>query len=78
VREAVAVLRDAGDPARAHIALFVVAGPELTARRVRDWMSERLPAAMRPGRISIRPALPRTTSGKADRISLAGGPAGKG
>jgi len=74
VREAVAVLRDADDPARAHLALFVVAGPELTARLVRGWMSERLPAAMRPSRISIRPALPRTTSGKVDRIRLASEP----
>lgn len=77
VREAVAVLRDADDPARAHLALFVVAGPELTGRRVRDWMSERLPAAMRPGRILIRPALPRTSSGKVDRIKLASDPIGK-
>ena len=74
VREAVAVLRDADDPARVHIALFVVADPELTARQVRGWMSERLPATMRPSRISIRPALPRTTSGKVDRIRLASDP----
>jgi D-alanine--poly(phosphoribitol) ligase subunit 1 len=77
VREAVAVLRDAGDPARAHIALFVVAGPELTSRRVRGWMSERLPASMRPSRIAIRPSLPRTASGKADRVRLASDPIGK-
>jgi amino acid adenylation domain-containing protein len=77
VREAVAVLRDADDPARAHIALFVVTGAELTARRIRDWMSERLPAAMRPSRISIQAKLPRTTSGKVDRIRLASDPIGK-
>jgi amino acid adenylation domain-containing protein len=76
VREAVAVLRDADDPARAHIALFVVAGSELTARLVRDWMSDRLPAAMRPSRVSIQSALPRTTSGKVDRIKLASDPIG--
>ena len=60
VREAVAVLRDADDPARAHLALFVVAGPELTARLVRGWMSERLPAAMRP---SLSEQLVTTASG---------------
>ena len=59
---------------RVLLALFVVAGPELTARLVRGWMSERLPAAMRPSRISIRSALPRTTSGKVDRIRLASEP----
>lgn len=71
IREAVAVLCDADDPARAHLALFVVADPELTARLVRGWMSERLPAALRPSRIDIRAALPRTTSGKVDRVRLA-------
>ncbi|HEV2452092.1 MAG TPA: amino acid adenylation domain-containing protein [Streptosporangiaceae bacterium] len=74
VQQAAAVLRDAGDPGRAHIALFVVAGPELTVRQIRGWMSERVPAGMRPGRIMIRPALPRTTSGKVDRVRLASEP----
>ena len=75
VREAVAVLRDADDPARAHLALFVVAclepdGPPGTRL---DVGADPL-AVMRPSRISIRPALPRTTLGKVDRIRLASEP----
>ncbi len=71
VSEAVAVLRDADNADTAHIALFVVGDPALTPRQVRGWMADRLPAGMRPGSIAIQPELPRTPSGKIDRISLA-------
>lgn len=74
VRETAAVLRDAEDAEKAHIALFVVADAALTPRLIRGWMSDRLPATMLPGHISIQQALTRTTSGKVDRISLAKGP----
>jgi D-alanine--poly(phosphoribitol) ligase subunit 1 len=75
VREAVAVLRAAGDPQKAHIALFAVAGPdEVTPRELRRWMAERLPPAMVPGRITVEARLPRTTSGKVDRVALAASP----
>ena len=70
VAEAAAVLRDGDDPRRAHIAMFVVPDGELTSRDVRQWIAGRVPAGMRPGRIFIQPALPRTTSGKVDRQAL--------
>jgi len=73
VREAVAVLRHAGDPESAHIAVFVVPDGAVTSRQIRSWMADRLPAGMRPGRISVQPALPRTTTGKVDRVCLANG-----
>jgi acyl-coenzyme A synthetase/AMP-(fatty) acid ligase len=73
VREAAAVLRDADHAERAHIAMFVVADKTLTSRQVRDWLTDRLPTSMRPGRIAIQSALPRTSNGKVDRVSLASG-----
>jgi amino acid adenylation domain-containing protein len=73
VREAVAVLRHAGDPESAHIAVFVVADGAVTSRQIRGWMADRLPTGMRPGRVSVQPTLPRTTTGKVDRVCLAGG-----
>ena len=71
VKEAAAVLRDADNADTAHIALFVVGDPALTPQQIRGWMADRLPAGMRPGRVWIQQKLPRTPSGKVDRISLA-------
>jgi amino acid adenylation domain-containing protein len=71
VSEAVAVLCDADRPQSTHIALFVVATGALGAREVRQWLAERLPAGSRPGRVTVAPSLPRTSSGKVDRVALA-------
>jgi amino acid adenylation domain-containing protein len=73
VREAVAVVVGADHPESAHLAVWLVADAEsgLTSRQIRAWLSDRLPSGMRPGRISIVPTLPRTVTGKVDRISIA-------
>jgi D-alanine--poly(phosphoribitol) ligase subunit 1 len=72
VLEAAAVLREVEDSERTHIALFVVTDGSLTDREIRLWLAQRLPASMRPARVLIEAALPRNTSGKLDRVSLAG------
>jgi len=46
---------------------------EVTPREIKGWLSTRLPASMRPARISIVPALPRTVTGKVDRVRIANG-----
>ena len=46
---------------------------EVTQRQLRTWLVERLPTAVHPGRIVVTEALPRTTAGKVDRVSLARG-----
>jgi amino acid adenylation domain-containing protein len=74
VAEAVAVLCDADRPQSTHIALFAVALGPLTGRELRQWLSERLPAGARPTRVSVHASLPRTTSGKVDRVALAASP----
>ncbi|MBV9823034.1 MAG: AMP-binding protein, partial [Actinobacteria bacterium] len=71
VRQAAAVVRDADDPDRTHLALFLVADGELTARDVRRWLASRLPRGMRPSQVSFVASLPRTTAGKLDRRQLA-------
>jgi len=73
VREAVAVLCDADEPDRAHLAAFLTGDGSATARDVRAWLAERLPAGMRPSRLAFRSALPRTPTGKVDRVALARG-----
>lgn len=73
VAEAAAVLRDGDDSRRAHIAMFVVPDGTLTPLDIRQWIADRIPTGMRPGRIFIQPSLPRTTSGKVDRQALAAG-----
>jgi D-alanine--poly(phosphoribitol) ligase subunit 1 len=78
VREAVVVLRDADQPDRAHLAAFLTGDGSATAREVRTWLAERLPAPMRPSRLSFRSRLPRTPTGKVDRLALAGEGAGEG
>ncbi len=71
VREAVVVLRDADEPDRAHLAAFVTGAVPPT--ELRAWLAERLPAPMRPSRLTVEPALPRTSTGKVDRTALARG-----
>ena len=71
VTEAAAVLCEADDPQRSHIALFVVADDAVGLPDIRRWMAQRLPPSMCPGRIVLRESLPRTTAGKVDRVLLA-------
>ena len=71
VREAVAVVLDAEHPERAYISVWLVAAAGLTSRRVQDWLGTRLPASMRPARITLVEGLPRTVAGKVDRVALA-------
>lgn len=71
IREAVAVVAGTEHPDTAQIVAWVVAHAEVTSREVRGWLSTRLPASMRPARISIVPALPRTVTGKVDRVGIA-------
>jgi D-alanine--poly(phosphoribitol) ligase subunit 1 len=70
VRQAVVLLCHGGDHAREHLAAAVSTGKPLGERRLREWLAERLPAYMVPQRISIRPALPNTSTGKVDRTAL--------
>lgn len=72
VVEAAAILREVEDSERTHIALFVVTDGSVTDREIRLWLAQRLPPPMRPARVLIETALPRNTSGKLDRVSLAG------
>jgi amino acid adenylation domain-containing protein len=72
VLQAGAVVREADDPDRAHIALFLVTDGQLSARDVRRWLAARLPQGMRPSQIVFENSLPRTTAGKLDRRKLAG------
>ena len=71
IGEAVAVVVGTEDPDTAHIAAWLVAHAEVTPREIKGWLSTRLPAIMRPARISIVPALPRTVTGKVDRVGIA-------
>jgi amino acid adenylation domain-containing protein len=71
VHEAVAVVVGADHPDSAHIAAWLACGPGVTSRQVQAWLPDRLPASMRPARISIVAALPRTVTGKVDRVALA-------
>jgi len=71
VSEVAVVLREADNPARMHLAAFVVSRAPLTAKELRSWLVHRLPSASRPSRIVLVDALPRTPSGKVDRVGLA-------
>jgi len=73
VLEAAALLRNADQPEQAHIEMFVVTNGTVSVRDIRQWLADRVQPAMLPGRISIRPDLPRTTAGKLDRRRLASG-----
>jgi acyl-coenzyme A synthetase/AMP-(fatty) acid ligase len=71
IREAVAVVVGTEDPDTAQIVAWLVAHAEVTSREIKGWLSTRLPASMRPARISIVPDLPRTITGKVDRVRIA-------
>jgi non-ribosomal peptide synthetase component F len=71
IREAVAVVVGTEDPDTAQIVACLVAHAEVTSREIKGWLSTRLPAIMRPARISIVSALPRTVTGKVDRVWIA-------
>jgi D-alanine--poly(phosphoribitol) ligase subunit 1 len=71
VLEAAALLRDADQPERAHIEMLVVTDGTVSVRDIRQWLAARVQPAMLPGRISIRPGLPRTVAGKLDRSRMA-------
>jgi len=71
VREAAAVVVGADHPESAHIAVWLAADAGVPSRQIWCWLSDRLRAGMRPGRISIVQALPRTVAGKIDRVTIA-------
>ena len=71
VSEATVLVRSADQPERAHLVAFVVAEAPATEQAIRGWIAQRLPSAMRPARIVLMDSLPRTTSGKVDRVLLA-------
>lgn len=68
VRSAVVVTAEGGDGTPELVAYLE--GVDLTEREVRAGAVSRLPPAMAPGRIEVLDALPRTVSGKLDRIAL--------
>ncbi|WP_459958270.1 AMP-binding protein [Nocardia sp. IFM 10818] len=70
VAEAVAVVHGTGMDAR--LAAFIVAraGAELSVLEVKRHSSERLPRYMTPDEVHLVPALPRTRTGKTDRVAL--------
>lgn len=71
VSQAVAVMREAANPDRAHIAAFtVLTGAPVSPRRLRSWLADRLPSSSRPARIFVLDELPRTAAGKIDRVTL--------
>ncbi|WP_341716409.1 amino acid adenylation domain-containing protein [Micromonospora sp. FIMYZ51] len=69
--EAVALLREPDRPERCYLAAYVVAGEDLRPDAVRAWLLSRLPASHCPHHVEVVSALPRTTSGKVDRVRLA-------
>jgi D-alanine--poly(phosphoribitol) ligase subunit 1 len=71
VSEAVVVVGSGDDPDRVHLAAFVVGGAT-DVQSLRIWLADRLPPVMRPARIELVAALPRTTAGKIDRRALVG------
>jgi D-alanine--poly(phosphoribitol) ligase subunit 1 len=71
VSEAVAVVHAADEPSRACIVAYVVASPDTMERDLRSWLADRLPLPVRPARIVLTEALPRTSAGKVDRVALA-------
>ncbi|MFH8349514.1 amino acid adenylation domain-containing protein [Streptomyces sp. NPDC018045] len=71
VTEAVALVHHADRAERARIAAYVVAPEDVTAASVAAWIRTRLPASHCPSKIHVVRSLPRNTSGKVDRASLA-------
>lgn len=74
VLEAAAVIRHADDPERAHIAMFVVVDGSVTVRELRRWIADHTLPGARPSLLTISKSLPRTASGKVDRVALAEDP----
>lgn len=68
VKEAAVVASDGTDGATTLHAYVVTAGP--MAGRLRDYLAERLPAALLPHSVSELDTLPMTSSGKVDRKAL--------
>lgn len=71
VLEAAALIGAADRPKYTHLAAFLVTDGTTTSAFVRQWAVNRLPPVMRPGKIFLRAALPRTAAGKVDRVQLA-------
>ncbi|MGW7446221.1 non-ribosomal peptide synthetase [Kitasatospora sp. NPDC054795] len=72
VSQAVVLVQDADRPDTAALVAFVVQRAEAD---LQGWLKDRLPPSHHPARITALSALPRTTTGKVDRIGLAAGPA---
>ncbi|ASW54321.1 AMP-binding protein [Plantactinospora sp. KBS50] len=70
VAEAIVVLVAGDDPEAAHLHAAVVARTAVTVRELRRWLAERLTAAMIPQKIEVATALPRTSAGKLDRVTI--------
>ncbi|MCS0600859.1 amino acid adenylation domain-containing protein [Streptomyces sp. LP11] len=72
VREAVAVVLDAGDPERIRLAAAVtVADPaSFDPAQARRLLAAEVPEAMLPAELVVLDALPRLTNGKADRLAV--------
>ncbi|HUF70776.1 MAG TPA: amino acid adenylation domain-containing protein [Longimicrobiales bacterium] len=71
VREAVVLARaDDEVGARLHAVVSAVAGLEVTEQELRAFCGTRLPRYMVPETVLVRDELPRTSTGKVDRVSL--------
>ena len=70
VRDAVVLLCGREEAGREHLAAAVATTKPVAERRLRDWLTERLPPYMVPLRIKACPRLPTTTTGKVDRQAV--------
>jgi acyl-coenzyme A synthetase/AMP-(fatty) acid ligase len=71
VREAVVLARaDDEVGARLHAVVSAVAGLEVTEQELRAFCGTRLPRYMVPETVLVRDELPRTSTGKVDRVRL--------
>ncbi|MEU1285682.1 non-ribosomal peptide synthetase [Kitasatospora sp. NPDC005856] len=70
VSQAVVLVQDADRPDAAALVAFVVQRAEAD---LQGWLKDRLPPSHHPARITALSVLPRTTTGKVDRIGLAAG-----
>jgi amino acid adenylation domain-containing protein len=72
VRESVVVLRESAGGEKRLVAYVAGDGPEdqLTAKRLRAYLKQRLPEYMLPSALMILEQLPRTPNGKIDRRAL--------
>ncbi|MGW3952443.1 amino acid adenylation domain-containing protein [Streptomyces sp. NPDC004752] len=71
VREAAVSGQILPDGTRRLVAHLVAAAPAPSAAEVREHLRARLPAAMVPSAVELVDRLPRTSSGKIDRVALA-------